>query len=72
MIATVNTKTNKIVLTSIPKDFYIYVPAYDMKDSLTALGTVDPDISKEALEKLFDIRIDYTINLYTNFFESIF
>ena len=62
----VNTKTNKIVLTSIPRDFYIYVPAYDMKDSLTALGTVDSDISKEALEKLFDIKIDYTINLYTN------
>ncbi len=65
LIATINTKTQKVVLTSIPRDFYIDIPAYGMKDSLTALGTVDPEISKEALENLFDIKIDYMINLYT-------
>lgn len=65
LIATINTKTHKIVLTSIPRDFYIDVPRYGTKDSLTALGTVDPEISKEALEKLFNTKIDYTLNLYT-------
>lgn len=65
LIATVNTKTHKIVLTSIPRDYYIDVPAFGTKDSLTALGTVDPEISKEALEKLFNTKIDYTLNLYT-------
>ncbi len=65
MIATINTKTHKIVLTSIPRDYYIYIPAHDRYDSLTALGTVDPEISKEALEKLFNTKIDYTLNLYT-------
>ena len=65
LIATINTKTHKIVLTSIPRDYYIDVPAYGRKDSLTALGTVDPEISKEALEKLFNTKIDYTLNLYT-------
>ena len=65
LIATINTKTHKIVLTSIPRDFYIYVPAYGLNDSLTALGTVDPEISKEALESLFNTKIDYTLNLYT-------
>ena len=67
LIATINTKTNKIVLTSIPRDYYIEIPAYDnRKDSLTALGTVDPEISKEALEKLFNIKIDYVLNLSTS------
>ena len=65
MIATINTKTNKIVLTSIPRDYYIYVPDYDMEDSLTALGTVDPEISKRALERLLNTKIDYVLNIYT-------
>jgi len=65
MIATINTKTNKIVLTSIPRDYYIYVPDYDMNDSLTALGTADPEISKHALEELLHIKIDYVLNIYT-------
>lgn len=65
MIATINIKTHKVVLTSIPRDFYIDVPAYGFKDSLTALGTVDPEITKEALESLFNTKIDYVLNLYT-------
>ena len=65
LIASVNTKTRKVVLTSIPRDYYIDVPAYDMKDTLMCLGSLDVEVSKEALEKLFDIKIDYTINLNT-------
>ncbi|MBQ3308082.1 MAG: LCP family protein [Bacilli bacterium] len=65
LIATVNTKTHKIVLTSIPRDFYIYVPEYDMKDSLTALGNVDPKVPREALESLFQTKIEFNIDLYT-------
>ena len=65
LIATVNTKTRKIVLTSIPRDYYMDVPGYNIKDTLMCLGSLDAEISKEALEKLFDIKIDYTINLNT-------
>ena len=65
LIVTVNLKTHKIVLTSIPRDYYINIPAYKAKDSLTALGTVSSEIPKEALEELFDIKIDYTVDLYT-------
>ena len=65
LIATINTKTRKIVLTSIPRDFYMEVPGYNIKDTLMCLGSLDAEISKEALEKLFDIKIDYTINLNT-------
>lgn len=66
LILTVNTKTHKMVLTSIPRDYYIDVPGYNMKDTLMCLGSIDSEVSKEALEKLFDIKINYTINLNTN------
>lgn len=66
LIATVNTKTRKVVLTSIPRDYYLDVPGYNIMDTLMCLGSLDPEVSKEALEKLFDIKIDYTINLNTN------
>jgi len=66
MLVTVNTKTHQVVLTSIPRDYYIDVPAYNMKDTLMALGSLDSEVSRESLEKLFDIEIDYTVNLNTN------
>ena len=66
MLVTVNTKTKQVVLTSIPRDYYIDVPAYNMKDTLMALGSLDSEVSREALEKLFDVDIDYTVNLNTN------
>ena len=66
LIATVNLKAKKVILTSIPRDYYIDVPAYNMKDTLMCLGSLDSEVSKEALEKLFNTKIDYTINLNTN------
>ena len=66
MIATVNTKTHKVVLTSIPRGTYIDVPGYNIKDNLMCMGALDSEVSKEALEKFLDIKIDYTINLNTN------
>lgn len=66
MIATINTKTHKILLTSIPRDYYIDVPKYNMKDTLMCLGSLDSEVSKDALENLFDIDIDYTISFNTN------
>ena len=64
-IITVNTKTHKILITSLSRDLYLYVPAYDSYDSLTSLGSADPNNTIEALEKLLNIKIDYSVNLYT-------
>ena len=66
MIITVNTKTHKILLTSIPRDYYIDVPAYKMKDTLLYMGALDPKISQDALENLFDINIDYNVSVNTS------
>lgn len=66
LLITVNTKTKKILMTPILRGYYIDVPAYGMKDTLMCLGAYDSNVSKEALENLLDIKIDYTVNVNTN------
>lgn len=66
MLVTVNTKSKQIVLTSVLRGYYIDIPDYNMKDTLMCMGSLDSDVSKKALEKLFNVEIDYTINVNTN------
>lgn len=66
LLITVNTKTKKVLLTSILRGYYIDVPAYNTKDTLMCLGAYDSNVSKEALEKLLDTKIDYVVNVNTN------
>lgn len=66
LLITINTKTKKILTTSILRGYYIDVPAYGMKDTLMCLGAYDSNVSKEAIEKLLDTKIDYIVNVNTN------
>ena len=66
LLITINTKTKKILTTSILRGYYIDVPAYNIKDTLMCLGAYDSNVSKEALEKLFNTKIDYIVNVNTN------
>lgn len=66
MILSVNTKTHKILLTSIPRDYYIEVPGKGgRRDKLSFMSAYGTDTNREALEKLFDTNIDYSINVET-------
>lgn len=66
MIITINTKTKTILLTSIPRDYYIYVPDYDKKDSLEFMGLLGEKTIMRSLENLFETEIDYYGSIYTN------
>ncbi len=66
LLVTINTKTHRVLFTYIPRDYYINIPQYNIKDTVMCLGSVDSSVSKDALEKLFNTRIDYTINVNTN------
>ena len=66
LLITVNTKTKKVLMTSILRGYYIDVPAYNTKDTLMCLGAYDSNVSKEAIEKLLDTKIDYVVNVNTN------
>ncbi len=65
MILTINTKTKTILITSIPRDYYIYVPDYEMNDSLEFMGLLGENVSMHSLENLFDTKIDLYVSLYT-------
>ncbi|MFY9295862.1 MAG: LCP family protein [Caldicoprobacterales bacterium] len=60
IIATVNPKTKKILLTTTPRDYYVPFPiSGGMRDKLTHAGVYGIDVSIGTLEELYDIDIDY-------------
>lgn len=63
MIATVNTTTNQILLTSIPRDYYVYIPELDSKDKLTHAGLGGINSSVSTLEGLLNIDINYYVRV---------
>lgn len=64
MIATINPNTNKILLTSIPRDYYVRLhDTTGYKDKLTHAGLYGINTSIETLEDLMDININYYIRV---------
>lgn len=60
MILTVNPKKHKVLLTSIPRDYYIDVAGFPgKKDTLSYMGSLGITTNKKSLENLFGISIDY-------------
>lgn len=60
IIATVNPNTHKILLTSIPRDFYVQLHGTSgYKDKLTHAGVYGIDKSVKTIEDLLDIDINY-------------
>lgn len=64
MIMTINPKTHTILLTSIPRDYYVQLHGKTgLKDKLTHAGIYGVNMSKDTLADLFDIKIDYSIKV---------
>lgn len=60
MVVTVNPKTKQVLLTSIPRDYYIDLGCESgSKDKLTHAGIYGVDCSVKTIENLFDIDINY-------------
>ena len=67
MIVTINPNTNKILLTSIPRDYYVQLHnTTGYKDKFTHSGIYGIEMSKQTLEDLFNIKIDYTVKVGFN------
>lgn len=66
MIITVNRKTGKVLLTSIPRDYYIE-EAYTngKKDTLSYMGANGIEVNKKSLENFLNIKIDYYMKINT-------
>lgn len=62
MIVTVNPDTNKILLTSIPRDYYIPVAGHDgQRDKLSFMGAQGVDTVVKSVEDYFGTKIDYYV-----------
>ena len=60
ILATVNPKTSEILLTNIPRDYYVAQPQQgNQLDKLTHAGIFGVDSSVETVEKLFGTDINY-------------
>ena len=61
MLAVVNPKEHKILLVSIPRDYYVQLHGTTgTKDKLTHAGVYGIEMSRTTIEDLFDININYT------------
>ncbi len=72
IIATVNKKTGEIALVTTPRDFYVPLSISNgIPDKLTHAGVYGVDVSRETLEMLYGIKIDYYFKLNFDGFKEI-
>lgn len=64
MLATVNPTTHEVLLTSIPRDYYVQLHGTTgYRDKLTHAGIYGVQMSMQTLEDLLDIDIDYYLKV---------
>ena len=73
MIVTVDPINKKILLTSIPRDYYVNLPSFgeEAYDKLTHAGYYGIEESIKAVEKLLDIDINYYVKVNFSTIEGI-
>lgn len=64
IIMTVNPSTKTILMTSVPRDYYVRIPCYENEyDKLTHAGNGGVQCSAQALEQKFNIDINYYVRV---------
>ena len=63
IILTVNPKKDKILITWIPRDYYVKINESSYKDKLTHAGIYGINSSIYAVSKLLDIKINYYVKV---------
>ena len=67
IIASINIKDNKILLTNTPRDYYVQLHGTTgNKDKLTHAGVYGIDMSMQTLEDLYDTDINYYVRVNFN------
>lgn len=73
MIITVDPINKKVLLTSIPRDYYVNLPSFgdDAYDKLTHAGYYGIEESVKAIENLLDIDINYYVKVNFSTIEGV-
>ena len=73
LIATINPKTHKILLTTTPRDYYVTIPGVsgEKRDKLTHAGIYGIDTSIATLENLYETDIPFYVRVNFTSVEEI-
>lgn len=75
IVATINPKDHKILLTTIPRDYYVHLagtPEDSLNDKLTHAGSQGGiALSKATIEELLGIEINYYARVNFNFVQNL-
>ena len=63
MIVTINPNTSQILLTSIPRDYYIELASYGEKDKLTHAGVFGTEEAMKSVEKFTGLKMDFYVKV---------
>lgn len=63
ILATVNTNTHEVLLTSIPRDYYVTLHSKNAKDKLTHSGIYGVTETVTTVEDLLDVEINYYVRV---------
>lgn len=63
MILTINPKTHKVLMTSIPRDYFVTIHGKNAKDKLTHAGILGTDTVVKTVEDFMNIKINYYIKV---------
>lgn len=63
MVISVNPKTHQILITSIPRDYYVNLAGKNGKDKLTHAGIYGVETSVGTVEELLNIKINYYVKV---------
>ena len=73
MVATIDPVNRKVLLTSIPRDYYVNLPSFgdEAYDKLTHAGYYGIEESVKAVENLLDIDINYYVKVNFSTIEGV-
>lgn len=63
MIVTVNPNTNQILITSIPRDFYMPLASYNGSDKLSNIGVYGLEESIKTIEQFTGLKMDFFVKV---------
>lgn len=66
MLVSINKTNSEILITSIPRDFYLVDTKIGRRDRLSAMGSRGIEANMGAVAKMFGVKIDYYIQINTN------
>lgn len=66
LLVTVNTKTRKVLFTSMHRDYYIPTYGTPYHDTVSLMSALGDDTVRKSIGQYFDVNIDYMVTVYTD------